>query len=382
MVRRQRVSTVHFATVGGDRPLRGVVVGAGFLSPYWARELIESPDTQLVGWVDLDAARARARADELGLHRLATGASLSAMLGAEVADFIVNATAPEAHHEVTMSALAHGTAVLSEKPLAATMEQAREMVASAERAERLFVVSQNRRYMPALLAYRDTVARLGTLATVSCDFYMAHRKDVGHYLHMLDQPLLLDMAIHLLDGARAITGADPVSVYCESYKPPWSWFAGATAAHAIFEMIGGLRLVLNSNWCADGFQTSWTGSWRTVGERGTAIWDGETAPRVDRGAGVKIAPRRAKPKVLTHDRFFGLEEALMEFVAALRTGKAPQGECHDNLLRPRNVPRGSGVCPDTRSSADYRIGWCGTSPSFTRRVPSALASSPPCRTGC
>ena len=28
------------------------------------------------------------------------------------------------------------------------------------------------------------------------------------------------MAIHLFDAARAISGADPVSVYCESYNPP------------------------------------------------------------------------------------------------------------------------------------------------------------------
>jgi predicted dehydrogenase len=332
MVSDGRMSSLGFATVDHDRPLRAVVVGAGFLSPYWARELIESPDTELVGWVDIDALRARAGGDALGLTRLATGASLSAMLEAQAPDFIVNVTAPAAHHEVALSALAHGTAVLSEKPLATTMEQARELVAAADRAQRLLAVSQNRRYMPALLAYRDAVMGLGMLASVTCDFYRAQRKDPGHYLYTLPEPLLLDMAIHLLDGARAITGTDPLSVYCESYKPPWSWFAGATAVHAIFEMTGGLRLVLNGNWSADGFVTSWTGSWRTIGEYGTAIWDGETAPRVEAGPGRSVASTPVEPKVMAQDRFTGLADALQEFVVALRTGKPPQGECHDNLL--------------------------------------------------
>jgi predicted dehydrogenase len=325
------VTVPRFATIGGGRPLRGVVVGAGSLGPYWAREVVEGPDTELAGWVDVDAARARSRANELGLRRLATGASLPAMLSAEAPDFVVNVTVPDAHHEVTLAALAHGAAVLSEKPMAATMEQAREMVAASERAGRLFMVSQNRRYLPALIAYRDTVARLGTLTSLSCDFYRALRKDGGSFVNTIAQPLLLDMAIHLLDGARALTGADPVSVYCDSYNPPWSWFAGASGAHAIFEMTGDLHLVLNGNWCADGFQTSWTGSWRAVGERGSAVWDGETAPRVEPGPGVEIDAVATSAKRVAADRFYGLEEALMDFVRALRTGKSPQGECHDNL---------------------------------------------------
>jgi hypothetical protein len=31
-------------------------------------------------------------------------------------------------------------------------------------------------------------------------------------------------------------------------------------------------------------------------------------------------------------RFLGLEGALADFVGALRTGREPAGECHDNLL--------------------------------------------------
>ncbi|MDX6242072.1 MAG: hypothetical protein QOG10_6979, partial [Kribbellaceae bacterium] len=94
------------------------------------------------------------------------------------------------------------------------------------------MVSQNRRYLPALIAYRETVRQLGTVSSLSCDFYRAWRdwRDLeGHFLGTMDQPLLQDMAVHLFDAARALTGADPVAVYCESYNPPWSWFPGAAA---------------------------------------------------------------------------------------------------------------------------------------------------------
>jgi predicted dehydrogenase len=324
---------MRFATIPGDRPLRGVVVGAGFLGPFWARELLAGPDTELVGWVDADAARVRARTAELRLDGLPAGTDLRAMLASEAADFVVNVTAPEAHREITLTALEAGAAVLTEKPLATNMDDAREMVAAADAAQRLLMVSQNRRYKPSLIAYREAVQGLGTLASLTCDFYIAHRVDPARFVTKMEEPLLLDMAIHLFDAARFVTGTDPVSVYCESYSPPWDWYAGPSSANAIFRMTGDVRLAFNGSWVADGFQTSWTGRWRAVGERGSATWDGQRAPRVQPGPGVELAPvpplrapRRAR------NRFEGLAAALAEFVAALRTGRVPQGEAHDNLL--------------------------------------------------
>jgi predicted dehydrogenase len=339
------VSSVRFATIDGERPLRGVVVGAGFLGPFWVRELLASGDTELAGWVDVDPVRLARRTAELKLDGLARGSDLDAMLAAERPDFVVNVTAPEAHRDVTLTALAHGAAVLSEKPLATSMDAAREMVAAADAAQRLLMVSQNRRYMPTLIAYRDAVAGLGTLASLTCDFYIAHRAHADGFVRKIEEPLLLDMAIHLFDAARFITRAEPVSVYCESYSPPWDWFAGPSAANAIFRMTGDVRLAFNGSWCADGFQTSWTGRWRAVGEHGSATWDGEGTPRVEPGPGVDLprvaSVRRPRP---VRDRFEGLVGALAEFVTALRTGRVPQSEAHDNL-------RSLGMCHAAVESA-------------------------------
>ena len=320
-----------FATVTSPDPLRVVVAGAGKLGPYWVREVLEHPDCELAGWVDLDAKRVKAEAALLGVGDVPASASLEATLDAQRPDFLVNVTAPTAHHAVTLAALERGIAVLSEKPLAATLTEAVEMIAAADRAERLLMVSQNRRYMPELVAFRDTVRRLGPLSDLTCEFYVAHREQAAEFLFVFAQPLLLDMAIHLFDGARAITGADPLSVYCESHNPPWSWYAGPAAASAIFRMSGDLRFTFTGNWAADGFRTSWTGSWRAIGERGTAVWDGEGIPRVEPGPGARVTasvPIRVPPDPT---RFLGLEGALADFVAALRTGSVPNGECHDNI---------------------------------------------------
>jgi predicted dehydrogenase len=291
--------------------VRALVAGAGALGPYWARELIESPDTEIVGWVDLDPSRVEAAAAELGV-KVPAGRELEAMLREHEPDFVVNVTAPAAHHAVTLAALEHGAHVLTEKPLATSMDEAREMIAAADRAGKLLMVSQNRRYLPELDAFREEVAQLGTLSSISCEFHRNHRDAAAEFLFSFPQPLLLDMAIHLFDAARALTGTDPLTVYCDSYSPPWSWYAGPAAAAAVFRMTGDLRFSFVGNWAAPRDETSWTGWWRAIGEGGIAIWDGEEAHR-------------------DPERFHGLEGALADFVAAVRTGATPQGECHDNL---------------------------------------------------
>ena len=113
-----------------------------------------------------------------------------------------------------------GVPVLSEKPLAATLHEAVEMVAAADRNERLLMVSQNRRYMPVAgrLPRHGRAARAAVQPHLRL-LHRAPRAAPAEFLFAFAQPLLLDMAIHLFDGARAITGADPVSVYCESYEP-------------------------------------------------------------------------------------------------------------------------------------------------------------------
>jgi predicted dehydrogenase len=292
--------------------VRAVLAGAGALGPFWARELIESPDTEMVAWVDLEPKRVKAAAAELGV-KVPAVRELEAALREYEPDFVLNVTPPAAHHSVALAAFEHGAHVLTEKPMATSMDDAREMVAAGDRAGKLLMVSQNRRYMPELQAFRKEIAALGPLSSLTCEFHRNHRNAAAEFLFTFPQPLLLDMAIHLFDAARALTGTDPLSVYCDAYSPPWSWYEGPAAASAVFRMSGDLRFSFIGNWAAPRNETSWTGWWRAIGEGGIATWDGEDPPDRD----------------LT--RFRGLEDALAEFVAAVRKETVPQGEGHDNL---------------------------------------------------
>ena len=75
------------------------------------------------------------------------------------------------------------------------------------------------------------------------------------------------MAIHQFDLARDLIGGEPVAVYCESYNPGWSWYAGDAAAEVTFEFADGSRFSFSGSWCSPGLETSWNGAWRVSGAR-------------------------------------------------------------------------------------------------------------------
>jgi len=311
---------------------KALLVGAGGMGRVWAGNLAARPDVSLAGWVDVRPGAAAAAADEIEVDVGWIGEELERAIREARPDFVVDVTVPEAHHDVTLAALAAGLPVLGEKPMADTMERAREMVAAAERAGTLYMVSQNRRFDARIRAFRDLIERdVGALGILKSDFFIgAH---FGGFRDAMPSPLLLDMAIHTFDAARFVSGADAVAVYCEEWNPDWSWYAGAACASAVFEMSGGLRYTYCGSWCSEGRHTSWEAEWRAVGPRGSAIWDGQSAPvaEVVVEQGGFHARFEARSAQVQDDALAGIAGSLDEFLRALRTGATPLGECHDNI---------------------------------------------------
>lgn len=312
--------------------MRALLVGAGGMGQAWARNLLECDEVTLAGWVDLRKDVAAEAAAALGLSDTFIGATLGEALRACRPDFVVDVSIPEAHHDVTLEALAAGLPVLGEKPMADSMARARAMVAASERSGKLYMVSQSRRYNTGLHALRRLIAdKTGPLGILNSDFYIgAH---FGGFRDEMDSPLILDMAIHTFDAARFLSDADPVSVYCEQFNPGWSWYRGDACSTAIFEMTGGLRYTYRGSWCGEGRHTSWESEWRAVGPNGTATWDGTGTPEAELvvaqdGFFSTVAPYRPEVEV---ERPGGIAGSLRDFLHALDTGATPMGECHDNI---------------------------------------------------
>ncbi|GAB3836522.1 Gfo/Idh/MocA family protein [Kribbella italica] len=293
-------------------PLRLIQVGAGGMGRAWLRTIATSDDVVLAGLVDLDLEVARsAVTGEVPVAR-----SLDEL--AVEADAVIDVTVPAAHPTVSIAALLRGLPVLCEKPLAETVRECLPMVAASEVSGKLLMVSQSRRYFRVGTAFGRQLAELGPVGTLTCEFFKAPH--FSGFRERMAEPLLVDMAIHQFDLARKLIGAEPVSVYCDSYNPDWSWFDGHAAANALFTFADGTRFSFTGSWCAPGQETSWNGRWRAVTAAGTATWDGDNPP-VSEGLGAELPDEPEE-----------IAGSLAEFVEAVRSGGTPQSEVHSNLV--------------------------------------------------
>lgn len=314
---------------------RALLVGAGGMGKSWAKNLQKHADrVELAGWVDIKEGAAETAAGQHELSGVYTGTDLERALAHVRPDFVVDVTVPEAHRDVTLAALAAGVPVLGEKPMASSLFEAREMVAASERAGKLYMVSQSRRYDDRIHAFKKLInERVGSLGILNSDFYLgAH---FGGFRDEMASVLLLDMAIHTFDAARFLSDADPESVFCEEFNPPWSWYKGAASATALFTMTNGLRYTYRGSWCAEGRHTSWEAEWRAAGPHGSATWDGTDAPAVAEFVtgteGFTRPTERAEANIVPGDPPRGIAGSLRDFLRALDTGETPRGECHDNI---------------------------------------------------
>jgi predicted dehydrogenase len=105
--------------------MRVALVGAGNIADRYAAAIVRADELGLAGATDLDQARAEALVAEFGGRAYA---DLAAVLADDTVDTIVNLTVPQAHAEVTATALEAGKHVHSEKPLALRHDEAVRLV--------------------------------------------------------------------------------------------------------------------------------------------------------------------------------------------------------------------------------------------------------------
>ncbi len=309
------------------------------MSRGWLKAIAEAPALAgriaVVGLVDLDPAIAQARADEFGLGDAVVGRDLDAVLEQIKPDLVLDVVIPVARHEVVATGLRHGAHVLSEKPMATSLDAGRNLVRLAETADRVHAVVQNRRFIAGVRRIRRALAQglIGELTALHCDFFIgAH---FGGFREDMDNVLLLDMAIHTLDAARFMADKTPLAVYCHESNPRGSWYRTGSAANAIFEFSDDVVFTYRGSWVAEGANTSWESAWRFVGTKGTLIWDGADAFEAKVVTGTDGFLREVTavpvPEPVDAGQTHGHASVIAEFLNAIESGRAPETVSTDNI---------------------------------------------------
>jgi predicted dehydrogenase len=253
------------------------------------------------------------------------------------ADAVLATVSVPFHVPVALAALEAGKHVLLEKPFAPTLAEAQQLVETAERQQRIIMISQNYRFFPAVVAVKKLLREgaLGGVGSVSIDF--RRNMDKLHDTHpyrALDQPLLMDMAIHHFDLLRTVLGQEAERISCHVWNPPWSVIPGFSSGDATIWFDSGTVVSYRGSWDSRGPITPWAGEWRIECERGEIVWTsrGDLPDQLSADR-VVVRPLSGPERIvpLAPLPFYDRAGSLAAFVQAIRTGIEPPCSGRDNL---------------------------------------------------
>jgi UDP-N-acetylglucosamine 3-dehydrogenase len=173
------------------KTVRVAVVGAGNMGRHHVRNYHELSGCELVGLADMSPA-GKELADQYGIPFFHDAESLLATAKPDAVSVVV----PTPYHfAVASEVLRRGVSVLVEKPIAATVEEGRQLVALARQHDCLFTVGHIERFNPAVRHLQALVegGRLGDISAVVV------RRVGGFPQREPSTDVIVDLAIHDID---------------------------------------------------------------------------------------------------------------------------------------------------------------------------------------
>lgn len=170
------------------------VFGTGHLGKFHLNNWKEIPGVALAGFYDPDDAVAEDVAAKYGLKRFTDEDELI-----EASDAIDVVTPTQFHFNVCQKAIRKGKHVFVEKPMAHTMDEARELVKLAQESKIKFQVGHVERFNPAFLAAKEL--------PLNPMFIEVHRL-AQFNPRGTEVSVILDLMIHDIDAILSIVKSD------------------------------------------------------------------------------------------------------------------------------------------------------------------------------
>jgi predicted dehydrogenase len=174
------------------------VVGSGSFGRNHLRVIHQSEHAELAGVMDTDSDRA---AEAASTNACPILTSLEELAGK--ADAAVVATPTQTHAEISRGLMELGVDVLIEKPIARTVEEARMLVETAKRTDRILQVGHLERFNPAVAALEAVITKPL--------FFEVHRLS-EFSPRSLDVDVVLDLMIHDIDIVLTLTKQQPEEI--------------------------------------------------------------------------------------------------------------------------------------------------------------------------
>ncbi len=219
--------------------MKAAVIGVGSMGMNHARAYHDGASAELIGVVDpnpMNQTQASKR------FQVAAYPNVRELVQAARPDVVSIATPTQFHAAAAIECMEAGIDVLVEKPLASSVDEAKELVAAAERNQRTLQVGHIERFNPALQMMRQKVAN----GVIGKPLRLHARRLSPFPGRILDVGVMLDLAPHELDAIRFVTGQEleAATTVMEQRLHP----SQEDAVMALLNYSGGLAAYLEVNW--------------------------------------------------------------------------------------------------------------------------------------
>ena len=174
------------------------IIGVGHMGQYHVNVARQLSDAKLVGIYDAEPARAKVISEK---YETSFFSSISDLL--KEADAVIIAAPTFLHHEISKQALQSGKHVLVEKPIAESVEQARELVNLSQKNNLILQVGHVERFNGAIL-------ELGKI--VESPILIESRRLAPFNTRIRDVGVVLDMMIHDIDIVLNLVKSDVIEL--------------------------------------------------------------------------------------------------------------------------------------------------------------------------
>jgi len=313
-----------------------ILIGYGNMGRDWGKVIIQMKNVQVVGVVDLIEKNQIQACKDFCLKEEQTSDNFERLLLTVKPDAVIDCSPPFVHYSNTIVALNNDCHIMGEKPISLNLREAQQVVDLSIKKKVIYMVNQNYRRNPVINILQNNLEKIGKIYAINIDYFQGLEfKDTFRY--SFDHPLLLDMAIHHFDLVRMIINQNSKRVYAKEYNPEKSKFKNGSGVLVQFDMDKKLIFSYRGSWSSKGFNTSFNGIWRIVGEYGTMMWDGNLALSIEKQAkNNKLYKENIEiPKkylFTPYEMFlYELKENLKLFIKSISEERLPDCWCGDNI---------------------------------------------------
>ena len=213
--------------------LRVGLVGVGGRGRAHANAIANAPNIEFVAVCDLDATAGAEVAEQYGAEYVANTTELYARDDIEAVGICVQT---RIHHQMAMEAVAAGRHLVTEKPMAASLKEAQEMVDAVAEAGLVAALSYQLRFGPLYAKMKELCEQIEPL-----QIFFARQRGMLVDKYMSPAPFdgIMDFISHDIDMVPFLAGRKPTALLASLQRDTWGTAGAIEVAGVQIELGAG-----------------------------------------------------------------------------------------------------------------------------------------------